>query len=68
MDKAKTLYLFIWMQAPRQKAVVAGSLLIPEQVYQEVLSLYHQQGEAIREQSGSDQGYNTGSVKIRRYK
>ena len=37
--------LVLWLQAPHQKSVVAGSLLISAQADQEVLSLDHQKGE-----------------------
>ena len=46
LDQTKTYYpLVLWMQAPRQKSVEVGSLLILEQAYQEVLSLDYKQGE-----------------------
>ena len=34
----KSYTLVLWMQAPRQKAAVVGSLLIPAQADQELLS------------------------------
>ena len=36
--------LDLWLQGPHKNAVVAGSLLIPVQAIQEVLSLDHQKG------------------------
>ena len=45
LDQSKMYYpMDIWQQAPRQKSMVVSMLLIPSQVDQEVLSLYHQQG------------------------
>ena len=45
LDQSKLSYpLVLWLQAPRQKAVVVSLLLFPAQADQEVLSLDHQQG------------------------
>ena len=42
----KTFYtLVLWIQAPHQKSVVVGFLIIPVQADQEVLSLDHQKDE-----------------------
>ena len=41
----KSYPLVLWLQAPHQKLVVVGLLIIPEQAYQEVLISDHQQGE-----------------------
>ena len=42
----KTSYpLFLYLQAPCQKAAVVDLLIIPAQADQEVLSLDHQQGK-----------------------
>ena len=45
LGEAETFYpLVLWLQSPHQKSVVVGSLIIPAQADQEVLSLDRQQG------------------------
>ena len=46
MDQANKFYPLVpWMQALHQKSGVVGSPIIPAQVDQKVLSLFHQKGE-----------------------